>query len=259
MSFPIFKDGVRFEAFKLNELFDCNRYQVQSYFADVKTAKDVADKVIRQVQYPFYRGQPTDQHRWNHFHGLWCHNIEEDYWQTCSETALFNVGDCEDSSILTVCGMRLLGISPNNVYEVFGVVTDESGNVLGGHGWVYASDPSFGTSNFVLVESTLDIPPAKYPEVGATLGDLKKPFHWGGWVYVPQLFFNDQLYIEIPQSFVHDKYSLQATLKMHPRLRKKFKENRAKYEALAKAWDAEMKPLKSYKKVNRILRILRKW
>jgi hypothetical protein len=46
---------------------------------------------------------------------------------------------------------------------------------------------------------------------------------------------------------------------MHPRLRKKFKENRAKYEALAKAWKMEMKPLKAYKKVNRILRILRKW
>jgi len=93
VSFPVV-EGVRFEPFRLNELFDYNRYVVVKFFEDCRTAKDVADKVIRAIQYPLYMGQPDDKHVWNHFHGKWCRKIELDYWQTCSETALFGWGDC---------------------------------------------------------------------------------------------------------------------------------------------------------------------
>jgi hypothetical protein len=230
-------EGTRFEPFELNELFDYNRYVVRKFFEDCKTAKDVADKVIIAVQYPFYLGQPDDTHKWNHFHGKWCKTITEDYWQTCSETALFLIGNCEDSSVLTVGGMRLKGVSPDNVYEVFGLVKDANGNILGGHGWVYAKDKSFGTDKFVLVESTLDEPPEKYPEVSLGLDDLKKPFRYENIVYEPEWLFNDVQFIEIPS----DKSVLKVVKK------KRFVENRMKYEAIARAWKINTKPLKKFR------------
>jgi hypothetical protein len=236
--FPVI-DGERFELFELNELFDYNRYVVKKFFEDCKTAKDVADKVIRAVQYPFYLGQPDDTHKWNHFHGKWCKTITEDYWQLNSETALFLIGDCEDSSTLTVGGMRLKGVSPNNVYEVFGLVKDANGNILGGHAWVYSRDKSFGTDKFVLVESTLDEPPERYPEVGSTLDDLRKPFRYENIVYEPEWLFNDVQFIEVPSS---DKRMMLKMVK-----RKKFVENKMKYEAIAKAWKINTKPLKKFR------------
>jgi hypothetical protein len=226
MSFPVV-EGVRFEPFRLNELFDYQRYVVVKFFEDCRTARDVAEKVIKAIQYPLFMGQPDDKHVWNHFHGKWCRKIELDYWQCCSETALFLIGDCEDSSILTVGGARLKGVPPENVYEVFGVVRDAvTGAILGGHGWVYVRDLSFGTDKFVLVESTLDAPPPRYPEVGSTLEDLKKPFAWEGVVYVPEQLFNDVVYVEI------------RPLTMRGR---RMRERKEKYEAIMKAWKAKTK------------------
>ena len=230
--FPVIEEE-RFEPFELNELFDYNRYVVKKFFEDCKTAKDVADKVIRAVQYPFYLGQPDDTHKWNHFHGKWCKTITEDYWQLNSETALFLIGDCEDSSTLTVGGMRLKGVSPDNVYEVFGVVKDVNGNILGGHGWVYARDKSFGTDKFVLVESTLDEPPEKYPEVGSTLDDLKKPFRYENIIYEPWQLFNDVYYYEV------------APL---TRRRCEKKEHLEKYVAIERAWGVQTKFTRAHRK-----------
>jgi hypothetical protein len=206
-------------------LFDYNRYVVQDFFKDCKTAREVAEKVIKAIQYPLFMGQPDDKHVWNHFHRRWCRSIELDYWQTCSETALFLIGDCEDSSVLTVGGMRLVGVSPENVYEVFGLVRDAMTNaILGGHGWVYVKDPSFGTDKFVLVESTLDTPPPRYPEVGPTFEDLKRPYRWENIIYEPQAFFNDTTFTG-------------ALVVSGRRLR----ETKEKYDAIMRAWKAKTK------------------
>lgn len=212
----------------MNELLDYNRYVVVKFFEDCRTAKDVAEKVIRAIQYPLYMGQPDDKHVWNHFHGKWCRKIELDYWQACSETALFLIGDCEDSSILTVGGMRLKGVSSENVYEVFGVVRDaQTLEVLGGHGWVYARDPSFGTDKFVLIESTLDQPPQKYPEVGASLEDLKRPYRFENIVYEPEQLFNDEVYIELKP--------------LTTRRGRKERERLVFFEAIKRAWKIKTK------------------
>jgi hypothetical protein len=243
LSFPII-EGERFEPFALNELFDFNRYVVRKFFEDCRTAKDVADKVIKVVQYPFYLGQPTDKHDINWFHGKYCRTINDDYWSSASETALCGWGDCEDSSILTVGGMRLLGVAPEDVYEAFGVVRDAStGQVLGGHGWVYAKDSSFGTDKFVLVESTLDTPPGLYPEVGASLEDLKRPFKLGNVVYESEWLFNDRYFIVVAPG-----QQLPLGFTWRGRERKRFVESPRKYEAIAKAWGLPVKPLRRFRR-----------
>ena len=240
MSFPVI-EGTRFEPFRLNELFDYQRYVVKKFFEDCKTAREVAEKVIKVIQYPLHFGQPDDQHHWNHFHGKFDRTITEDYWQTCSETALFGRGDCEDSSILTVGGMRLKGVSNESVYEVFGIVRDaQTLEILGGHGWVYTRDPSFGTDKFVLVESTLDQPPRKYPEVGTSLDDLKRPYRFENIIYEPEQLFNDEVYVELKPLITHKR----TTRKVH--------------EAIEKAWGSSkfMKALRR-SKLYRLKRALR--
>jgi len=232
VSFPII-EGTRFERFRLNELFDYNRYVVQEFFKDCGTAREVAELVIRTVQYPLYRGEPDDRHCLNAFHGRFCECITEDYWQTCSETVLFGWGDCEDSSVLTVGGMRLLGVSPRDVYTVFGLVRDSTGEVLGGHGWVYVRDPSFGTDKFVLVETTLDVPPSRYPEVGVTLDDLKRPYTFGSVVYEAEQLFNDEVYIEL-RPLITRKRSKRSSRRVH--------------EAIERAWDIESKYMKALRR-----------
>jgi hypothetical protein len=230
VGFPVV-EGTRFEPFRLDELFDYRRHIVRELFKSCKTARDVAELVIRTVEYPLYRGEPDDRHVWNHYHGKWCRVIEEDYWQTCSETALFLIGDCEDSSVLTVGGMRLLGVSSQNVYEVFGLVRDAStGEVLGGHGWVYVRDPSFGTDKFVLVETTLDVPPSRYPEVCSSLDDLKRPYRFESVIYEPEQLFNDEVYIEL-----------------RPLIARK-RSSRRVHEAIERAWGIESKYMKALRR-----------
>jgi hypothetical protein len=251
--FPIV-ECERFEPFRLNELFDYNKFVVTEFFKDCNTARDVADKVIREIQYPFTHGIPDDKHTWNHFHGKWCRTIIFDYWQTCSETALFKIGDCEDSSVLTVGGMRLKGLSPDDVYEVFGIVIDaETKRILGGHGWVYARDRSFNTDDFVLVESTLDEPPESYPSVGSSFSDLLAQKKIGKVIYKPETLFNDVkiqsvsgrlIDIRLPEGISEkDLKKLYKSMK----IKKKAMENREKYEAIAESWGIDTKPLKFYR------------
>jgi hypothetical protein len=251
--FPVI-EGERFEPFRLNELFDYSRFVVTEFFRDCNTAKDVADKVIREIQYPFTHGVPDDIHKWNHFHGKWCRTIYFDYWQTCSETALFKIGDCEDSSILTVGGMRLKGLSPDDVYEVFGKVLDADTNrLLGGHGWVYARDQSFGSDDFVLVESTLDEPPLSYPRAGSSFSDLLTPKKIGKIIYEPETLFNDIKIYSISNRLIDIRLpkgiSEKELKKLYKsmKIKKKAMENRAKYEAIAEAWKTDTKPLKFYR------------
>ena len=227
MSFPVV-EGTRFERFRLNELFDYNRYVVQEFFKDCGTAREVAEKVIRAIQYPLYMGQPDDRHCVNWFHGKFCRCITDDYWAMPWEVIVCGYGDCEDSSVLTASGMRLKGVPPENVYVSFGVVKDaQTQEILGGHAYVFCRDPSFNSDKYVLVETTLDTPPPRYPEVGSTLEDLKKSFAWEGIVYVPEQLFNDSIYVEI-----------KPLITMRER---RMRERKEKYEAIMRAWKIRTK------------------
>jgi len=85
----------------------------------------------------------------------------------------------------------------------------------------------------VLVESTLDVPPSTYPEVGSTLDDLKKPFAWNGIIYEPQQLFNDVVYIEM----------IPLTMR-----KKREKESLRKYMAIERAWGVQTKFMKMHRK-----------
>jgi hypothetical protein len=219
---PCFIDGRRMadEWFKIDWLLEPQKH------SDYRVDDDFVYLPVREVKPIEYEGP--------------VYNLETDantycapfvVHNCCSETALFLWGDCEDSSVLTVGGMRALGVKAEDVYEVFGVVRDAAtGAVLGGHGWLYARDKSFETDKYVLVESTLDTPPAKYPEVGSTLDDLKKPFTYGSVVYDPEALFNDILYIEVrPISLGR-------------------KDTRVKHETIEKAWGIQSKFMKQLRK-----------
>lgn len=223
--FPIV-EGKRFWDFKLNELIDYQSYQVGEFVEGQPTPALLADRVIVDCRYPFHLGKPDDTHLFNCYHGdyKWCKRVDIDFWQKASETARLLVGDCEDTSILYTAGARRVGVSSSNVYEVFGVVKD-NGNVLGGHGWSVCR----WDDKWHLIESTLDIPPSEYPIVP----NINKPFRMGSWVYHPEILFNDEKFSELSacnlQHYADRKFNE--------------KETRAKYEALAKAWHIQTKPL----------------
>ena len=245
--FPIVRTQ-RFWEIRLNELLDYDSYQVERFVDGCKDARELADKVIQEIEYPFYHGQPDDLHIWNAFHGKYCRRVDADFWQKASETAAMKIGDCEDSSILGVAGSLLLG---KEAYEVFGYVEDiRTGEILGGHGWYYVKDPDgFGDDKFHYIESTLDRPPEKYPVVE----DIRKPFVSGVWRLVPEVIWNKKTYE--PLGLTIDMASrvarLMAKVKSDAILRagyfyltKKMKETRRKYEALARMWNIPTKPLR---------------
>ena len=251
----------RFWPTRLNELLDYDSYQVEEFIQGCPNAKVLADKIIRVIEYPFHHGQPDDLHVWNAFHGKWCRRVELDFWQAASETAAMKIGDCEDSSILGVAGSLLLG---KEAYEVFGYVEEFKRNplnpkegyweVVGGHGWYYVKDPDgFGDDMFHYVESTLDTPPEKYPVVE----DIRKPFVSGVWRLVPEIIWNDKTYeVIIDEGAANVAFqSRVASFLMRMRktryvevsymgLRFREKETRRKYEALARMWSIQTKPLK---------------
>ena len=247
MEFPVVVSQY-FWRIRLNELLDHDSYQIEKYVEGVGNPKELADKVIRDVEYPFHHGQPDDLHVWNAFHGKRCYKVEEDFWQKASETAFAKMGDCEDSSILYVAAARRLGVKPEDVFVVFGYVQTEGGEFLGGHGWVYVRDPSFGKEGFVYVETTLDEPPAEYPKVP----DIAKPFNWRGIVLVPEILWNDEIYRSVASAanFGLIIYQLRRYWGVKKRifgyadLGRKLKETKKKYEALQLAWKLPVKPLK---------------
>lgn len=232
MSFPIVVDQF-FWPIKLNELIDHDKYQISVFISGVKTAKELADKVIQTIEYPFYLGQPDDTHILNCYHGKWCKKISLDFWQPASWTATIGIGDCEDSSILYVATAKALGIPDNKLYVVFGVVLDASSKqLLGGHAWVYISDPSFGDNKWRYVETTLDTPPPQYPPVP----DITKPFQYNEIILVPEALWNSSEYKEVGKGVAYLC------------LRRKLRETRRKYEAIQKAFNITVKPLKKSRK-----------
>jgi hypothetical protein len=244
MEFPVVRDQFFYPIY-LNELIDWQSFVVQEYVKVKKSAKEVVDSLIIDIQYPWWLGQPDDSHTLNMYHGQykWCKRIDEDFWDKASMVLGTNkVADCDGSAITAVACLRALGLKPEDTYVAFGVVKDaSSGQILGGHAYTFARDSSFGTSKYVLCEMTLDEPPERYPEVGSTLDDLKKPFGYENIVYEPEWLFNDVQFIEVPSS---DKRMM---LKFVKRKKKRFVENRMKYEAIAKAWKINTKPLRKFR------------
>jgi len=258
MSFPVVVSQ-RFWPTRLNELIDPDTYQIEKYIEGVENPKQLADKVIRDVEYPFHHGAPDDLHTLNNFHGKRCYKVKEDFWQKGSETAFMKMGDCEDSSILYVTAARKMGISPENVYVVFGYVERENGEFLGGHGWVYVRDKSFGDDKWHYVETTLDEPPEKYPVVP----DITKPFTWKGITLRPEILWNDKIYKPVGIQIGHIIYQLNRYWGMVKKilnyfdLGKKYKETRKKYAALQEVWGMRVKPLKEKSILKKVLRKIR--
>ena len=244
MSHPAFYTQ-RFWSFKLNELLDFNTKVIGDFIRECDSRRSIADKVIREVEYPFYLGQPDDKHDWNAFHGKWCRSIKLDFWQKSSETAAQLIGDCEDSAILTAAALRRFGVPSKEVYVVFGLVRDaDTQEILGGHGWVVF----ILNDLFVLGESTLDIPPREYPSIGV-FESLSKPFHFETIIYDPEFFWIDDQYHYV--SSYRPARCLELGLKK--------KETKKKYEKIAEAWNVPTKPQKLFnKKKNILLRGLRK-
>lgn len=205
---------------------------VEEYTKEITDVRMLADTIIIDIDYPFHFGTPDDTHIYNCFHGnqKFCKRIDLDYWQTAKETLSIRVGDCEDSSIAFVVCARQLGLSPEEVYEIFGVVKDASTSViLGGHGWCVWKDEQ----GWRLVESTLDCPPEEYPIVP----DIFKPFRLSNVIYEPEWIFND--------SEFHDVTKKVAPFQVISMPKKK-KETEEKYIAIAKAWRVDTKPLKAF-------------
>jgi len=239
----------RFWPIKLNELIDYQSYLVQEFIKDCKDPKELADKVIKEIEYPFYAGAPDDLHIYNSFHGRFCRKVESDYWAKASECLAALIGDCEDSTIAFVAGARAMGVKPEDVYVVFGYVRNvRTGEVVGGHAWAVIIHESFG-AGWRYVESTLDVPPEEYPVVE----DIRKPFTWGSWVLIPEILWNDVYYEELGMSISLSSSVAWFLVKMRKKkrvrvgyfeLKFKEKETRRKYEALRQMWGCDNKPLK---------------
>lgn len=229
--------GKRFEPFYLWELCDYWSFTVQDYVKGLDVA-GVAEKVIVDIRYPFYMGQPDDRHDVNFFHGKFCKTIHVDYWAKASEVALIKWGDCEDSSTLFLACCRALGVDAKSVYEAFGVVRDvETGKILGGHAWCYIED-RLG-SGWRLYESTLDRSPLVYPKVE----DPHKPIVVGRVKYEPWVIWNDEKYEEVKEENMFEKYA-----KMGFRDKETFE----KHKAIEKAFNIKTKALKHRKILGRL-------
>lgn len=182
----------RFFKFRLKDLIQLNQLTVEEYVEEVMKDSDditkLADAIIRDIQYPWYMGQPDDKHVYNAYHGAWCKTIELDYWDQGEEVIATRMGDCDGSSIAFVTCARQWGLTPYEVYELFGYVKDAKTNaILGGHAWALFKDKH---GKWRLNETTLDIPPNTYPEVPED--KLFKPYQLGNIVYVPEIAYNDK-------------------------------------------------------------------
>lgn len=207
----------------LNELIDPESYTVKCYVKDKTSVKQIADSIILDVKYPIHWGLPDDTHVLSMYFGRyrWTKVIFWDFWDKGSMVLGTNkVADCDGSTIAFVTACRSFGVSQEDVFAVFGVVKQD-GRTLGGHAWAYVRDRSFGTFRYVLVETTLDTPPEKYPEVGDSIEDLKRPFYYNGIWYEPEFLFNDKRYIGLV-NFEYRKRFPMETVAKHLALEKAF-------------------------------------
>ena len=84
-----------------------------------------------------------------------------DFWLFPPETYQLKKGDCEDGSFLLASLLIASGISPFCVRVILGIGHDEIAKSSGGHCWpVYKNE----MGKWCILESTLDIAPARMPE-----------------------------------------------------------------------------------------------
>jgi len=158
----------RFYSCEIRELIDVESWFVHEWFSDCKTWLDVVKKVITEIKYPLdWAGRPTDFHYLQAFRKypakcMRTYRVERDFWQKASETAFMGLGDCEDSSILCGAGLYLKGYKFWIEVGVVYVKINATYKALGGHAWVISENDS---RKWVLVETTLDKVPKRFPEV----------------------------------------------------------------------------------------------
>lgn len=241
----------RFTDFYPYELLDYWNNPIPRYVYKLSSIKNIAEFVITQFDYPFgWFGTPCDKHTQNYFCGKCCHTIYLDYWQLASETLTTllknkhinkkGYGDCEDTSILFTALM--LG-QDYEAREVLGVVTDESGKILGGHGWSVFEDEN---GQWRLFESTLDVPP-KYPNGYPEIDIDKDVWKVGKYYYEGWVMFNHTTYWETDRQ--------HQPLFSYLSLPKKAKETYTKYLHLYKLFELPITPLITPKK----LKFIWKW
>ena len=247
MSFPVVRSQ-RFWPIYLNELVDHWSYLPRSYVSEIENPRELMDKLIREIRYPWHLGAPDDHHQYNCYHGeyKWCKTVREDYWDSGSEVLATKVADCDGSAICGCTCARAMGVDPQNVYVVFGYVQRAgSGEFLGGHAWLYIKHESFG-EGWRYVELTLDQPPKEYPLVP----DITKPLDWRGIELKPELLWNDEIYKPVATNLgfiiyqLHRYWGVKEKILGYLDLKKRLKETRRKYSALRDAWGIDMKPLK---------------
>lgn len=178
------KKGKRWISFTVDELLR-KSWIVEEYLKKFESKRDIERFVIEEFDYPYsWFGSPTDRHCLNWFGWKWRRCIEDDYWQSISESLLIHkynggkgYGDCEDTSLLFT---GLMNHKFGHVaYEMFGVVY-ENDRILGGHAWSIFMD-DFGV--WRLFESTLDRMPDSFPVVNPykrefIVGDIKYLAFW---------------------------------------------------------------------------------
>ncbi len=241
----------RFTSILFTKLIDHRRGWIEKHMQKfkIKDAKTAIEFGIKNIDYPFYMGQPDDLHIWNAFHGKACFKVLEDYWQTAFETMMTYVlnqrlynkhgfGDCEDSSIFITGMLRILNIP---AYEYFGAVYRDS-TLLGGHAYLIAQ---LDDGKWHLIESTLDTPP-KYPDGYPIADPDKNQWKIGSIIYKADIRLNESHYYEWVRSDMPKKY------KKYAKLRKNEKEKIIKYRAIREAWGIEVKPLKKRGIIKRI-------
>lgn len=102
-----------------------------------------------------------------------------DFWQFPFETLLYNMGDCEDTAILTGA---LLRAKETEYYVVVGRVK-KGGQLLGYHAWLHGKFDQ----GWVLVETTLDQPPMVYTQLSQP---MQKVIQYDDLTYESCFFFN---------------------------------------------------------------------
>jgi len=224
----------------LPELLDTEKFIVKEFFKPCLSPVAVINKVIAKIKYPLTSsGQPTDLHYFQAFRkwGWSCHKTfknDYDFWQFASETIWLNMGDCEDSSILTGAGLEL---KQTSYFVVLGRVFKlEEGfyRLLGYHAWVIC----YIANAWRLVETTLDTPySSPYEMTPVNIRDNE--WRVGDILYEAMVMFNKQELWEWVNTLLEnnlEEYYTGKILKEYMKKSKKEKESKKKYEELHKSY-----------------------
>lgn len=216
----------------LPELIDEYAFEVKQFFKNCKTPLDAINKVIVKIKYPLDRfGNPTDFHYYQAFKNfIWgckkCYRNDWDYWQKSSETAWLEMGDCEDSSILTAAGLELLKVP---YFVAFGKVY-KNATFLGYHAWIVTN-----VLGWRLVETTLDQPYKTIHDIPA-IDPGVNCWYVGAIKYEAMVLWNKR----ILRTWEENMSNPNPVRKLHDYMKASFKEKetKKKYRALNEEYKA---------------------